>query len=59
MCRAPDGRGGEISGYSVKLMPAYGKANLLPEQAAIFTHFGYPKQWWAPIPATAENKLSF
>ncbi len=47
MARVPDG-GREISGYGVKLMPAFRKAELLPEQAAIFAHYGYPRQWWAP-----------
>jgi hypothetical protein len=55
MCRVPDGWEGQISGYSVKLMPGFKKANLLPEQAEIFRHFGYPKQWWAPNPAPAGN----
>jgi Protein of unknown function (DUF3800) len=49
MARVPDATsGGQISGYGVKLMPAFKKANLLPEQAAIFTHYGYPRQWWDP-----------
>jgi hypothetical protein len=52
MARVPDGRDGEVSGYSVKLMPAFKKAALLPEQAGIFTHYGYPKQWWAPTSVT-------
>jgi hypothetical protein len=52
MCRVPDGFTGQISGYSVKLMPNLKKAALLPEQAAIFKHYGYPKQWWAPISVT-------
>lgn len=47
MAREPDGRG-PISGYGVKLMPNFKKANLLPEQAAILRYYGYPKQWWAP-----------
>jgi hypothetical protein len=50
MCRVPDGWDGQVSGYGVKLMPSFGKANLLPEQGVIFGHFGYPKQWWAPSP---------
>jgi hypothetical protein len=49
MGRVPDATsGGQIAGYGVKLMPNFAKAELLPEQAAIFTHYGYPKQWWAP-----------
>ena len=59
MCHAPDNWGGEISGYSVKLMPQFAKAGLLPEQAAIFRHYGYPKQWWAPTSATADDRFSF
>jgi hypothetical protein len=52
MCQAPDGNQGEISGYSVKLMPSPTKAKLLPIQAEIFSYYGYPKQWWAPTPLT-------
>jgi hypothetical protein len=48
MCRVPDHSAGEISGYSVKLMPRFSDAKLLPGQSAIFTHYGYPRQWWAP-----------
>jgi hypothetical protein len=59
MCRAPDGASGEISGYSVKLMPNWQKAALLSEQAVIFQHYGYPKQWWAPISSTAEKWPGF
>jgi hypothetical protein len=55
MCRVPDGWVGEISGYSVKLMPSFKQAKLLPEQAAVFTHYGYPKQWWAPNSATKDS----
>ncbi len=55
MCRVPDGRGGQISGYSVKLMPTFKKAALLPEQAEIFTYYGYPRQWWAPTSATTSK----
>ncbi len=52
MCHTPDGSRGSISGYSVKLMPKFRDANLLPEQAEIFTYYGYPGQWWAPTPVT-------
>lgn len=46
MARAPNG---QISGYGVKLMPAYGqlKSRTQPEQLEIFRHYGYPAQWWA------------
>lgn len=38
-----------MSGYSVKLMPSWRKANLLSSQEEIFRFYGYPnKQWWAP-----------
>jgi uncharacterized protein DUF3800 len=52
MCRDPDGYEGATSGYSVKLMPAFNSANLLPAQAEIFSYYGYPRQWWAPISLT-------
>lgn len=53
MARDPDvSSGGEISGYGVKLMPAFKKAALLPTQAPIFTYYGYPRQWWAPVSLT-------
>jgi hypothetical protein len=52
MCRVPDAHGGDVSGYGVKLMPRFKIAELRPEQAAIFTYYGYPKQWWAPTSAT-------
>ncbi|MDE2284853.1 MAG: hypothetical protein KGK33_09590, partial [Hyphomicrobiales bacterium] len=48
MGRYPDCPAGQIAGYGVKLMPYLKKADLLPEQAAIFKHYGYPKQWRAP-----------
>jgi hypothetical protein len=52
MGRDPDGNRGAVSGYSVKLMPKFKTADLLPVQAEIFTFYGYPKQWWAPNPLT-------
>jgi hypothetical protein len=52
MCGDPDGCKDTISGYSVKLMPKWKDAKLLPAQAEIFTHYGYPKQWWAPTSLT-------
>lgn len=59
MTRVPDGLIGEISGYSVKLMPNFKKALLLPKQAEIFTHYGYPRQWWAPISASTGVEPGF
>ncbi len=54
--RMPDGTtGGSVSGFGVKLMPAFKKAALLPEQAEIFTHYGYPKQWWAPASVSTKE----
>ncbi len=53
MCRVPDGNNGQVSGYSVKLMPRFKDAKLNPKQAEIYTFYGYPRQWWAPIPATS------
>ena len=50
MARYPDKNGGIISGYGLKLMPKMGIAKLDPDQAEIFRHYGYPKQWWAPAP---------
>ncbi|MBK1695729.1 DUF3800 domain-containing protein [Rhodovibrio salinarum] len=51
MGRAPDTATGQISGYGLKLMPNMRKAQLRPEQEAIFRHYGYPKEWWAPAPS--------
>ncbi|KPQ06187.1 MAG: Protein of unknown function (DUF3800) [Rhodobacteraceae bacterium HLUCCA12] len=48
MARYRDRPGDDPSGYGVKLLPSLGGAKLLPEQQAIFRHFGYPNQWWAP-----------
>ncbi|MEC9345492.1 MAG: DUF3800 domain-containing protein [Pseudomonadota bacterium] len=46
MALSPEGL---MSGYSVKLMPSWRKANLLSSQEEIFRFYGYPnKQWWAP-----------
>lgn len=52
MCHDPDGSQVPASGYSVKLMPAFRDANLLPAQAEIFTFYGYPRQWWASTSVT-------
>lgn len=48
MGREPDTKTGQISGFGLKLMPGFKKANLDADQAAIFKHYGYPKQWWCP-----------
>jgi hypothetical protein len=49
MAREPDkARGGQFSGFGVKLMPSMRKAKLDPDQAEIFKFYGYPSQWWCP-----------
>jgi len=49
MAREPDKiKGGQFSGFGVKLMPSMRKAKLDPDQAAIFKFYGYPSQWWCP-----------
>lgn len=49
MAREPDAMSGRLHGFGVKLMPAWGKARLLPSQQEIFRHYGYPNpQWWMP-----------
>jgi len=45
---ARDPERGRISGYGVKLLPGLERANLDPDQAEIFQHYGYPGQWWDP-----------
>jgi hypothetical protein len=54
MARVPDTRGGQIAGFGVKLLPGLKQAALLPAQEQIFRFYGYPKQWWAPVPSTPE-----
>jgi hypothetical protein len=46
MATATDRTKGQISGYGVKLLPSWTKANLERDQQEIFRAFGYPKQWW-------------
>jgi len=46
MGRWPDKKRGQISGYGVKLLPAWKRAALDRDQQQIFRHLGYPKQWW-------------
>lgn len=48
MARQPDGHGGKISGYGLKLLPNFSKAALDSDQAEIFRYYGYPNQWWDP-----------
>jgi len=54
MARVPDVRGGQIAGFGLKLMPSFKTAALTPAQQEIFRYYGYPKQWWAPVPSTPE-----
>lgn len=48
MARSTDSAAQPISGYGVKLLPSLRGANLDADQVEIFTHYGYPRQWWAP-----------
>ena len=48
MAREPDSQNGNISGYGLKLLPNWKKADLDADQAEIFRHYGYPSQWWDP-----------
>lgn len=52
MARVPDKVDGQISGYGLKLMPNLKRARLTVEQEEIFRFYGYPAQWWAPVPST-------
>ena len=40
--------GGKISGFGVKLLPGFKKADLDRDQSEIFRFYGYPSQWWDP-----------
>jgi hypothetical protein len=46
MGATPDKPKGQISGYGMKLLPGWKKANLDTNQQEIFTYYGYPRQWW-------------
>jgi len=52
MARQPDTIKGMASGFGVKVLPEYQPENWLPIQSQVFAHFGYPKEWWAPVPST-------
>jgi len=52
MARMPDKRGGQISGFGLKVAPKFEPQNWLPVQSQIFRDFGYPDEWWAPVPTT-------
>ena len=52
MARQPDRKSGLASGFGVKVLPEYQPENWLPTQSQVFAHFGYPKEWWAPVPST-------
>jgi hypothetical protein len=59
IARDPDKSWGRVCGFGVKLMPSWKKAKLLPEQEAIFRHFGYPPfeyrdEWWDPASSVPE-----
>ena len=51
MARFRDKPFGRISGYGVKLMPNWKRIVLDDDQKEIFSHFGYPKEWWDPDPS--------
>jgi hypothetical protein len=50
MARAPDKRKGQISGYGVKVLPKFEPGNWLPVQSQVFREYGYPMEWWDPVP---------
>jgi hypothetical protein len=52
MGRASDKKAGLVSGYGLKVAPDYRPDEWLPIQAQVFSHFGYPREWWAPVPST-------
>ena len=52
MARVPDKPKGKISGFGLKVAPKYEPMNWLPIQGEIFAHYGYPSEWWAPVPTT-------
>jgi len=52
MARAPDTASGRISGYGLKVLPSYQPSEWLPVQSEIFREYGYPDEWWAPVPTT-------
>lgn len=55
MARAPDNGSGRISGYGLKVAPGYEPTKWLPIQGQIFADFGYPDEWWAPVPSTPSH----
>jgi hypothetical protein len=52
MGRAPDSRAGVIPGYGVKLLPKFEPEKWLPIQSKVFRDYGYPNEWWPPVPPT-------
>lgn len=52
MARMPDRRTGLISGYGVKMLPQFEPGKWLPAQSTMFREYGYPKEWWDPVPPT-------
>lgn len=51
MARDPDKTSGLASGFGVKVLPGFEPEKWLPIQSKVFAHFGYPKEWWAPVPS--------
>lgn len=52
MARMPDRRTGLAAGYGVKLLPRFTPSDWLPIQSEVFRSYGYPKEWWAPVPTS-------
>jgi hypothetical protein len=50
MARYPNNANGRYSGYGVKLLPGWKRANMTNDQKAIFFHYGYPAQLWQEGP---------
>lgn len=51
MARQPDKKNGLAAGFGVKVLPEYQPDQWLPVQSKVFAHYGYPNEWWAPVPS--------
>lgn len=51
MARDTDKLKGCVSGFGVKVLPKFQPDEWLPIQSEIFSKFGYPNEWWAPVPS--------
>lgn len=52
MARDSDAMSGLVAGFGLKVLPKFQPEDWLPVQSKIFAYFGYPKEWWAPVPST-------